>query len=49
MLAFNLQRARREFQARQQILAFEVGKFRQHVLKRIARREIFQHRLHRIT
>ena len=49
MLAFDLERTRREFQARQQILAFEIGKFRQHVLKRIACREIFQHRLHRIT
>ncbi len=49
MLAFDLERARREFQARQQILAFQIGKFRQHFLKRIARREVFQHRLHRIT
>jgi len=49
MLAFKLERTRREFQARQQILAPEVGKFRQHVLKRITRREVFQHRLHRIT
>jgi len=49
MLALDLERVCCKLQARQQILAFEVGKFRQHGFKRIPRRKIFQHRLHRIT
>ncbi len=39
----------REFQAGQQILAFQVGIFGEQILNRVASRQVLQHGLNRVT
>src|SRR5216684_2628114 len=48
MLALQLERPLGKLKTRQQILAFEVWKFAQHVLKRVAGRQVLQNGFHRI-
>ena len=48
MLALQLERALSEFKAGEQVLAFQVGKLRQQVLKRIARGQVFEDGFDRI-
>ena len=49
VLALQLERSLREFQASQQVLPFQVRELGQHILERIARGQVFENGLDRVS